>query len=74
MKEEIKQIIAEILEISVNDLNDESSSQNTNNWDSLNHMNIIFAIEEKLDVAFDDEEIMHLTSIAKILNSIESKK
>jgi acyl carrier protein len=71
MKDKIKQIIAQVLNISVNDITDDASTQNIHNWDSLNHMNIIFAVEEQLGITFEDDEIMNLTSLEKIVLSAQ---
>lgn len=72
MKQQIKEIIALILEINPSQINDDSTSQEIPNWDSLNHMNIIFAIEEKFEVTFEDDELMNLTSISRIEQAIEN--
>jgi acyl carrier protein len=74
MKKEVKEIIALVLEINPEQINDNSISQEISNWDSLNHMNIIFAIEEKFDITFEDDELMNLKSIPSIIESIEKHK
>ena len=73
MKDKIKIIIAQILNLGVDKINDEASSSNTPEWDSLNHMNIIFAVEEQLEITFEDDEIMELTSLEKIVNAVQNK-
>lgn len=73
MKDKIKMIIAQILNLGVDKINDEASSSNTPEWDSLNHMNIIFAVEEQLEITFEDDEIMELTSLEKIVNAVQNK-
>ena len=35
-------------------------------WDSLKHIQIVFAVEEKFNVQFQEEEIPTLDSLAKI--------
>ena len=35
-------------------------------WDSLNHMNLIVALEEEFDVTFDEEEINEMISLELI--------
>lgn len=70
MKDKIKQIISQVLNLPINQIGDDASTQNIHNWDSLNHMNIIFAVEEQLGITFDDDEIMTLTSLDKIVNSV----
>lgn len=38
-------------------------------WDSLKHIEIIFSIEDALDIRFDQEEVASLDSLAKLLES-----
>lgn len=74
MKEKIKEIIAGVLNLPLDQIKDSDSTQSISKWDSLNHMNIIFAIEEQLGITFDDEEIMTLNSIEKITDSASRHK
>lgn len=72
MEQKIKEILANVLKIDVNKITDESSAENTPNWDSLRQMNIIIALEEEYEIEFSDDEIFELSSfknIVKILNS-----
>jgi acyl carrier protein len=71
MKDKTKLIIAQVLNIPVESIQDDASTKTIENWDSLNHMNIIFAIEEQLQIRFDDDEIMKLDSVEKIITSLE---
>lgn len=41
-------------------------------WDSLKHMQIVFAIEEKFGVQFSEEQIPQLDSLAKIVDCVLS--
>ena len=41
--------------------------RNTTSWDSLNHMLIILAIKEKLDINLSPSDIAEATSIKRIL-------
>ena len=58
MKKKIKETIANILELDIDRLNDESSPETIEKWDSLKHMNIIIALEEEFNIEFLDEEIV----------------
>jgi acyl carrier protein len=42
-------------------------------WDSLKHIEIIFAIEDELSIQFDEEEIEQLDSIEKIIKIVSVK-
>tara|TARA_B100001142_G_C13678261_1_gene401003 strand:+ start:99 stop:341 length:243 start_codon:yes stop_codon:yes gene_type:complete len=42
-------------------------------WDSLNHMNLIRAIEEEFKIEFDFFEIMDFENIGELVRSIQQK-
>ena len=44
------------------------SRENTPRWDSLKHIEIVFAVEDELGVQFSEEELARLDSVAKIVD------
>jgi acyl carrier protein len=40
-------------------------------WDSLKHMELIFSVEERYGVQFDETEFMSLTSPAAIWSAVQ---
>jgi acyl carrier protein len=48
--------------------------QNTPSWDSLKHIEIIFALEDELGVNFLEDELADLDSVEKIVASIHKKQ
>jgi acyl carrier protein len=42
-------------------------------WDSINHLNLIVELEEKLDVSFSQEEIESIDSVSALINILENK-
>jgi len=73
MKEKIKEIMAAVFEMNAVDIKDSDDSTTIPNWDSLNQMNLIVALEEEFDVRFEDDEIVELTSFESIENYLKSK-
>jgi acyl carrier protein len=57
-------VLAAMLKCEV-DLN--SSRHNTPQWDSLKHIEVIFAVEDELGLEFSEEEMVNLNSVAKIV-------
>lgn len=57
-------VLGSVLKTKV-DLN--SSRQNTAAWDSLKHMEIIFAVEDELGIEFSEEEMTAANSAAKLI-------
>jgi len=70
-KEQIKKIMTKVFEIESSLVNDEISQKNTDQWDSLNHLNLIVEIEEEFDISFTPEQIGSMTSLEIILDEIK---
>ena len=73
MEDRIKKVMSDVLNIDVSLINNESSPDNIENWDSLKHMNLIVALEEEFEIEFDDEEIVESMNYILIVNILESK-
>ena len=67
------EIVASILKIDPRALSPESNAQNTPNWDSLNHIELIFAIESAFHVRFSMPEIAGLRKLGDIERLLETK-
>jgi acyl carrier protein len=62
----IQQIMANVFEISIEEITVESSQDNLGKWDSLKHLDLIVSIEEEFDIIFPVEEIGNLVSFKLI--------
>ena len=60
MEDRIKNVMAAVFGISVDEITDESSPDNIESWDSLKHMNMVVALEEEFNIEFNDEEILEI--------------
>jgi acyl carrier protein len=45
----------------------DSSRANTPLWDSLKHIEIVFAVEDELGIEFSEEDMATLNSVARIV-------
>lgn len=62
----LNQIVASILETDPEALSDSSNAQNTPRWDSLRHIEVIFAVESAFQVRFTMPEITALRNLGDI--------
>ena len=69
----IKKIISIVFEIELNKINDNSSPDNIENWDSLRHMMLIDALEDEFDIQFSDDEMTELLNYKLIKFKISDK-
>ncbi len=58
----LKQTIATILQLDVKNVREDSSVDTLENWDSVNHLNLILALEEEFNVTLPEDEIANLSS------------
>ncbi len=69
----IKRILADICSIPVDHITLETSPHMTETWDSLNHLNLVLALEEEFGVQFEPTDIEQLLSVRHIVAFLESK-
>ena len=52
----------------------ESTADDVDDWDSLNHMNLILRVESEFSVKFSNKQVAELTNVGDLVNLIASKK
>lgn len=62
----LKQIIARVLQVSPDSVTDESSSRTLPQWDSMGHMNVVMALENEFRVRFTVNEILEMRDIPAV--------
>lgn len=62
--------MAAILGLEEDDIEDDTSPNTVESWDSLKHMNLILALEEEFDVEFSDDQVVELTSYREIRETL----
>lgn len=62
----IKTIMSAVFEISIDEINDDSSIDNIENWDSLRHLNLILALEDEFEISLPDEEVGNMNNFKLI--------
>lgn len=73
IKDRIKNVMSAVLEIPSDLINNDSSPDNIESWDSLNHMNLILALEEEFEMEFIDDEILEMMNYVLIESIIIRK-
>ena len=71
--QKLNQIVANVLRANAADLTDESNAQNTPRWDSLRHIEVIFAVESAYHVRFTMPEISSLRKLGDIRRLLQAK-
>ena len=69
----LKQVISDILVVDVNTINDNSSPDNIQQWDSLTHIKLVMALEAEFNVKLTPEDMMDMLSVKLIRMILEEK-
>ncbi len=69
----LKELMAEIFEVEESEIDDDFNPESTNNWDSLNNLRLITAIETEFNISFTMDEIQSMSDYKTILSLIKSK-
>jgi acyl carrier protein len=72
-KMQLYNLVGKVLDVEPTLLNDESNAQNTPKWDSLRHIEVLFAIENAFHVRFTMPEISGLRKLGDIRALLATK-
>lgn len=73
MKEEIIKLIAGVLEVDEKELDEDTAIGDLPEWDSIHHLIIVSAIEEKFDIQFTPDVLMDLEDVSDIVKAVEDR-
>ena len=69
----VQRIMADIFSIPVERIRPESSPETIEAWDSVQHLNLMLALEQEFGLVIAPEEIEHLVSIQEIVTFVSEK-
>ena len=69
----LKNVMAAVFNVSVEEINEDTSSDTIDSWDSLNLLNLVTSLEEEFDIHFDDDEITEMLNFKLIKQIIYAK-
>ncbi|HVF56892.1 MAG TPA: acyl carrier protein [Pyrinomonadaceae bacterium] len=72
--ERVRAIVADVLEVSEARIDAASSAETIEAWDSLQHLNLILAIEQEFDAQFEPEEMERMSSVGRIVELLDARR
>ena len=69
--EQVRNVASDMFGIPADKITAESSPETIENWDSMQHLNLVLAIEEKFRVQLDPEDIEQMKNIAAVARLVE---
>ena len=70
MKDTVFRIVSEVMGVDITKINEESSPDSIEEWDSLMHMNLVLALEEEFGVEFSEEQIVEMMNVELIITTL----
>jgi acyl carrier protein len=71
--DQIRSIASDLFGIPIDKITAASTPETIETWDSIQHLNLVLALEEKFGVQLSPEEIEQLKSIGEVIEIVESK-
>lgn len=56
----LKQVLADVFGVDASVIDDNASVDSIAKWDSLNHLNLVLALEEQFKVSLSEEQIVEM--------------
>lgn len=69
----VRAMCADVLQVPPTDIRAESSPENLEAWDSVQHLNLVLALEQEFGVPFDPEDIDQMKTVGAISALVERK-
>ena len=69
--ERVQSVASDIFGIPVDKITADSSPETIENWDSMQHLNLVLATEEKFGVQLDPEDIEQMKNIGAVARLVE---
>lgn len=73
MKDKIKHIMSGLFETPVEEIGDDASTDTLKAWNSLNHLNLVLALEDEFGITFDDNEVLEMVTLELIVLTLKEK-
>ena len=71
--EQVRGIASDVFGVPADTITAESSPQSIESWDSMQHLNLVLAIEERFGVRFEPEEMEEMKNIGAAAGMVDKK-
>jgi acyl carrier protein len=71
--EQVRRIASDLFATPADRITANSTPETIETWDSIQHLNLILALEEKFEIQLSPEEIEQMHSIGQVTMTVEAK-
>jgi acyl carrier protein len=73
VRDRVYRLVASVLGVPASTLDDNTSPDTVPTWDSMQHLQLVLALEEEFDVRFEVEEIEAMQRVGVIMSVLEAR-
>ena len=66
--------MSQVFDVPKESINNDSSPDTIDNWDSVNHMNLVLALEQAFGISFEPDEIIEMMNFELVLVILRDKE
>jgi acyl carrier protein len=67
----VRNVASDIFRVPADKITAESSPETIESWDSMQHLNLVLAVEEKFGVQLEPEDIEQMKSVGAVAELVE---
>jgi acyl carrier protein len=71
---EVFQLVADVMGVPVREVDQSSSPETLEGWDSVKHLTLAVALEERFGIMLTPEEIESITDVQELLTLVRNKR
>jgi acyl carrier protein len=71
LQAQVKEVMAGLFSVSPDEIGPDSSLESVEQWDSLNHVNLMMALEQAFGVRIDTEDALEMISFDGVCKTLE---
>ncbi len=70
---DLRELLADVLALSVVDVPADASTDTLEDWDSLKHLDLVMALEHRFATQFSPDDVVAMRSVAGIVSVLRAK-
>lgn len=71
--EKVRRLASELFDVPAGQITAESSPATLKHWDSVQHLNLVLALEEEFGVKFEPDDMENMQSIGQVTRAVAGK-